>query len=54
MSVKLNDYTCNVKGMYPMFSSELSLYSEIGLERFWHHPGWDPFNIHRQPLSTPA
>jgi hypothetical protein len=50
MAVKLQDYTCNIAGMYPMFSSELPLYHELGLERFWHLPDWDPFNVHRKPL----
>ena len=50
MSVQLKDYTCNIAGMYPMFSSELSLYQKIGLERFWHLPDWDPLNVHREPV----
>jgi hypothetical protein len=53
MSVKLVDYTCNIAGMYPLFSSELDLYHEIGLERFWHLPDWDPLNVHRPPLARP-
>lgn len=52
MSVELKDYTCNISGMYPMFSSELSLYEEIGLERFWHLPDWDPLNVQREPVKT--
>jgi hypothetical protein len=51
MSVKLNDFACNIAGMYPMFSSEFRLYKEIGLERFWHLPGWEPCNVHRKPLT---
>lgn len=49
-AVKLKDFTCNIVGMYPMFSSELSLYDELGLEQFWHLPDWDPLNVQRQPL----
>jgi hypothetical protein len=50
MAVKLKDFTCNIAGMYPMFSSERSLYDELGLERFWHLPDWDPFNVKRKPM----
>ena len=50
MSVQLADFTCNITGMYPMFSSELRLYEELGLEEFWHLPGWDPLNVKREPL----
>jgi hypothetical protein len=52
MSVKLKDYTCNIAGMYPMFSSEFRLYEEIGLERFRHLPDWDPLNVHRGPVQV--
>lgn len=50
MSVKLADFTCDIAGMYPMFSSEMSLCHELGLERFWDLPDWDPLNVHRKPL----
>jgi hypothetical protein len=45
---------CNLAGMYLMFSSELPLYDELGLERFWHLPDWDPLNVRRKPLRWPA
>lgn len=51
MAVKLKDFTCNISGMYPLFSSELSLYEELGLEQFWHLPNWDPLDVHRKPLK---
>jgi hypothetical protein len=41
--IEFEDYRCNIAGLYPMYSSELDLYAEIGLEKFWHLPGWDPF-----------
>ena len=52
MAVKLTDFTCNIAGMYPMFSSELPLYDELGLERFWHLPDWDPLNVNRKPCGS--
>jgi hypothetical protein len=54
MAVKLRDFTCNITGMYPMFSSEFSLYQEIGLKAFWNLAGWDPLNVHRRPLREQA
>jgi hypothetical protein len=47
--VELGDFTCNIVGLYPIFSSEIALYEEIGLKEFWHLPGWDPFDVHRRP-----
>lgn len=51
MSFKLGDFTCNIAGAYPMFTSEFDLYYEIGLEAFWSLSNWDPLNIHRKPVS---
>ena len=51
MSVLLRGFQCNITGMYPMFSSEFALYEELGLERFWKLPGWDPLNVKRKPLK---
>ncbi|MDJ0705945.1 MAG: hypothetical protein QNJ46_21970 [Leptolyngbyaceae cyanobacterium MO_188.B28] len=48
---KLRDLTCYIKGMYPIFNSEIPLYNELGLERFWRLPDWDPFNVRRKPLQ---
>ena len=50
-AVKMNAFTCHIAGVYPMYSSELPLYEEIGLESFWHHPGWDPLNERRPRLA---
>ena len=49
--VQLDGFTCNIAGIHPMYSSELSLYNEIGLEQFWKHPDWDPFDVHRPPMK---
>lgn len=50
MAVNLRDFTCNIAGMYPMFSSEIKLYEELGLDKFWSLPEWDPLNVHRARL----
>jgi hypothetical protein len=49
-TLKMMDFTCHIVGLYPMFSSELPLYEELGLRRFWGLPEWNPFNVHREPL----
>lgn len=50
-SFDLGEFTCNIAGMYPMYSSEFPIYEQLGLEKFWHHPKWDPFNVTRKPLG---
>jgi len=51
MAVPLKDFRCNIVGMYPMYSSEFGLYEELGLERFWKLPDWDPLNVKRKPMK---
>ncbi len=51
MAVQLKDFRCNIAGMYPMYSSEFGLYEELGLDRFWKRPDWDPFNVKRKPMK---
>lgn len=50
-SVELDGFTCHIAGMWPMYASEIEIYNEIGLERFWHHDGWDPMNVNRPPIT---
>lgn len=49
--VDLDGYTCFIAGLYPMYSSEFELYERVGLEQFWHHPGWDPLNPRRPRIE---
>jgi len=53
MAVRLNDYICNIAGMYPMFTSEIAIYDRLGLEKFWHLPDWDPLSVLRRPVQAP-
>ena len=48
--VRLTEYDCFIGGLYPLYGSELTLYEQIGLEAFWHHPGWDPLNPRREVM----
>jgi hypothetical protein len=50
-AVDLEKYTCNIAGMYPIYSQEIELYNDIGLEAFWHMEEWDPFNTKRKPMK---
>ena len=45
------DYKINLKGVYPIYSSEIQLISEWGLEKFWHHPDFDMYNVKRKPIE---
>jgi hypothetical protein len=36
-----SDYDISFSQLYPLHRSELPLYSKIGLEAFWKHPGFD-------------
>ena len=45
-------FKINIAGLYPMYSSELELYNEIGLDRFWHHPDFDLYNVNRKRIIT--
>lgn len=51
-SVDLGNYRCHIAGMYPIYSEEIELYNEIGLEAFWHMDEWDPFNTNRKPIKS--
>ncbi|MEN8223491.1 MAG: suppressor of fused domain protein, partial [Acidobacteriota bacterium] len=41
------DYNINLAGMYPIYSNEMKLISQWGLEKFWHHSDFDMYNVKR-------
>lgn len=45
-------YKLNIAGMYPVYASELDVYDELGLEAFWHHPGFDMYDVTRPLISS--
>jgi hypothetical protein len=45
------DYKINLAGIYPIYSSEMGLISEWGLEKFWHHPNFDLYNVNRKRIE---
>jgi hypothetical protein len=47
------DYKINIAGLYPIYSAELEIYHQIGLEKFWHHPDFDIYSATRNRITTP-
>ncbi len=50
-SVQLNDYKVHLSQFYPIYSSELDVYNQIGLERFWKHEGFGMYDPKRPPIQ---
>ena len=50
-AIPLPHYTVFLTGLYPMYAEEISVYRRIGLEQFWKHPEFDPWNIRRARLT---
>lgn len=45
------DYKINIAGLYPIYSTEMKLVNEWGLEKFWHHPDFDNYNVNRKRIT---
>lgn len=46
----LSDYKVFLYGMYPIYQEEISVYQEIGLDRFWHSNNIDIYNVKRKKI----
>lgn len=46
------DYKITISGLYPMYRDELEAFTQIGLEKFWHHPHFDLYNVNRKHISV--
>jgi hypothetical protein len=44
-------YKIYIKGIYPIYATEIDVISKLGLEKFWKHPKFDFYNIHRERIS---
>lgn len=44
------NYNIYLKGLYPTYPEEVAVYNKIGLERFWHHPNFDMYNVNRPQI----
>lgn len=45
------NYKVNIAGLYPIYSSEIEIYDKIGLEKFWHHPNFDLYDVNRKKIQ---
>lgn len=43
-------YNITISGLYPFYSDEIPVLERIGLERFWHNPGFDMYDVHRSRI----
>lgn len=41
----------HLSGLYPIYSSEMRLVDDWGLEKFWHHPDFDMYNVNRKRIK---
>jgi hypothetical protein len=44
------DYKINIAGLYPMYSDEIGVFHQIGLEKFWRHPNFDNYSVRRRRI----
>jgi len=51
-AVQLNDYKIHFKQFYPIYRSELEVYRNLGLERFWKHEGFGMYDPKRPPIKA--
>ncbi len=49
---ELSDRVIHLVGMYPLYPSEIQLYQQIGLEKFWKREGFDMYDVQRQNLGA--
>jgi hypothetical protein len=45
------DYKINLTGMFPIYASELESYHMMGIEDFWTHPNFHPYNVKRERIT---
>ena len=42
----------SIAALYPIYDSEVDLIDKFGLEKFWHHEGFDMYDVTRKPIET--
>lgn len=45
------EYKINIAGLYPIYASEMEIINKLGLEKFWHHPNFDLYNVNRMRIK---
>ena len=51
-SIQMDNYKLNFSQFYPIHRSELEVYENLGLEKFWKHDEFDLFNPRRPPIRA--
>ncbi len=52
LNINVNDeLPIHLAGLYPIYSTEMNLIDEWGLEKFWHHPDFDMYDVHRKRIE---
>jgi len=44
-------YRIYIKGIYPIYSSEIEVMPKLGFEKFWKHPNFDLYNVNRKRIT---
>ncbi|WP_295127760.1 suppressor of fused domain protein [uncultured Chitinophaga sp.] len=44
-------YKINIAGLYPMYAAEIPVLEAMGLEKFWHHPHFDLYDVNREMIT---
>ncbi len=45
------DLPIHIAGVYPIYDIERATISDLGLEKFWHHPKFDPYDVKRRAIE---
>mgnify|MGYP003606890248 CR=1 FL=1 len=45
------NYKIYIKGIYPIYSSEIEVMPKLGFEKFWKHPNFDLYNVNRKKIT---
>ncbi|SHE37104.1 hypothetical protein [Pedobacter caeni] len=45
------EYKIYIKGIYPIYSSEIEVISKLELENFWKHPNFELYNVNRKRIT---
>lgn len=52
LNINVNDsLPIHLTGLYPIYATEMKLIDDWGLEKFWHHPDFDLYNVNRKRIE---
>ncbi|MDR2269636.1 MAG: suppressor of fused domain protein [Sphingobacterium sp.] len=44
-------YNIYIKGIYPIYTTEIDIMPKLGFEKFWKHPKFDLYNVNRERIN---